>query len=68
MPIIFRVNQHSKSAYHTELDKGTLTLLFAGKKQAASRGGPGTLKATPRCGGGSSIGKEIWVLLKSATK
>ena len=44
-----------------------------GKKQAAVRGGPGSLKATPLMrlagagGGGSSIGKKTWVLLKSAT-
>ena len=35
------------SDYHTELDKGTLTLLLVGKKQSAARGGPGSLKATP---------------------
>ena len=67
------------SDYHTELDKSTLTLLLVGKKQTAARGGHDSLKATPRppsatrCGGeggggGSSIGKKIWVLLKSATK
>ena len=37
------------SDYHTELDKGTLTLLLVGKKQASARDGPSSLKATPWC-------------------
>ena len=65
------------SDYHTELDKGTLIQLLVGKKQAAARGGPGSLKATPLVrlaeGGGGWRGefdrqKNMGVMLKSATK